>query len=51
MILLSYILTLIAFKLINKKEEKIYCFFIIGGVLANFFDFFTIETLVLHYHF
>ena len=46
MFLLSYILTLISFKLINAKEEKIYKFFIIGGVLANFFDFLTTETLV-----
>ena len=46
MFLLSYILTLISFKLINSKQEKIYCFFIIGGVLANFFDFLTTETLV-----
>lgn len=46
MFLLSYILTLISFKLINAKDEKIYSFFIIGGVLANFFDFLTTETLV-----
>ena len=46
MFLLSYILTLISFKLINAKEDKIYKLFIIGGVLANFFDFLTTETLV-----
>ena len=46
MFLLSYILTLISFKFINAKEEKIYCLFIVGGVLANFFDFLTTETLV-----
>lgn len=46
MFLLSYIMSLIAFKLIDKDESKIICFFIIGGVLANFFDFLTTETLV-----
>lgn len=46
MFLLSYILALISFKLINAKEDNIICFFIIGGVLANFFDFLTTETLV-----
>ena len=46
MFLLSYILILISFKFINAKEEKIYCLFIVGGVLANFFDFLTAETLV-----
>ncbi len=39
MFLLSYIMSLIAFKLIDKDESKVICFFIIGGVLANFFDF------------
>ena len=47
MFLLSYILALISFKFINAKEENIYCLFIVGGVLANFFDFLTTETLVL----
>lgn len=46
MFLLSYIMSLIAFKLIDKDESKIICFFIIGGVLANFFDFLTTETLI-----
>lgn len=46
MFLLSYIMSLIAFKLIDKDESKVICFFIIGGVLANFFDFLTTETLV-----
>lgn len=46
MFLLSYIMSLIAFKLIDKDENKIICFFIIGGVLANFFDFLTTETLI-----
>ncbi len=46
MFLLSYIMSLIAFKLINKDKSKVICFFIIGGVLANFFDFLTTETLV-----
>lgn len=46
MFLLSYIMSLIAFKLIDKDESKIICFFIVGGVLANFFDFLTTETLV-----
>ena len=46
MFLLSYILALISFKFINAKEENIYCLFIVGGVLANFFDFLTTETLV-----
>lgn len=46
MFLLSYLLALISFKLINASEDKIICFFIIGGVLANFFDFLTTETLV-----
>lgn len=46
MFLLSYIMSLIAFKLIDKDESKVICFFIVGGVLANFFDFLTTETLV-----
>ena len=46
MFILSYILALISFKLIDSKEKNIYCFFIVGGVLANFFDFLTTETLV-----
>lgn len=46
MFLLSYIMSLIAFKLIDKDKSKVICFFIVGGVLANFFDFLTTETLV-----
>lgn len=46
MFLLSYIMSLIAFKLIDKDKNKVICFFIVGGVLANFFDFLTTETLV-----
>ncbi len=46
MFLLSYIMSLISFKFINKEENKIISFFIVGGVLANFFDFLTAETLV-----
>lgn len=46
MFLLSYILTLISFKLINSKEETLIKFFIVGGVLSNFFDFLTTETMV-----
>lgn len=46
MFLLSYLLSLISFRLIEAKKEKIYCFFLVGGILSNFLDFLTTETLV-----
>lgn len=49
MFLLSYIMSLIAFKLIDKDKSKVICFFIVGGVLANFFDFLTTENFSFYF--